>query len=404
MTAVDARCDRVLQQEDAEARRRRRLEAFYPACRRYVAGLTCCSGELEDLADTFPALLFALVSGYGTEKTRARAFELVAAGAPLRQAADALGLARWLRRLPAGAFTDPLPTFPSDRDFCLHIANLIPREQSLLPVWLSRVTHALEAAGSAYALWLARQHDLAGPPEDLFALMAAWAWFSGRPGLLGNRLLRRPWTPEMSFKRAREELATWRQRLRLIECLGPGIETPWLADAAAGGFNFVALRTVEDFIAESEALENCLDQYADQLHTGLTAVFSIRKGARRVACVEIGLHDEEVSMPNIVQLRGVRNRRASPEIWQATYSWLGGQRLAPLSPLRHAPKPMQRIAARRQLWSPYLAILDGTRHAGAFRRMVLNPTRAPALDPARTPLLPLRNIGTRAPIGLRERT
>src|SRR5262249_25769236 len=91
-------------------------------------------------------------------------------------------------------------------------------------------------------------------------------------------------------------------------------------------------------------------------------------------------------------------------IWQATYSWLGGQRLAPLSPLRHAPKPMQRIAARRQLWSPYLAILDGTRHAGAFRRMVLNPTRAPALDPARTPLLPLRNIGTRAPIGLRERT
>ena len=297
-----------MQQEDAEGRRQRRLEAFHPSYRRYVASLTCCSGELEDLADTFPALLFALVSGYGTAESRERAFELVAAGASLRQAADALGLARWLRRLPASAFTDPLPTFPLDGDFCLHIANLIPREERLLPVWLSRVTHALETAGSVYALWLARQHDLAGPPEDLFAFMAAWAWFSGRPGLLGNRLLRRPWTAEMSFKRAREELATWRQRLRLIECLGPGIDTPWLADARAGGFDFVALRTVEDFIAESEALENCLDQYADQLNTGLTAVFSIRKGARRVACVEIGLHDEEVSMPNIVQLRGARNR------------------------------------------------------------------------------------------------
>ena len=236
--------------------------------------------------------------------------------------------------------------------------------------------------------------------------MAAWAWFSGRPGLLGHRLLRRPWTPGMSFKRAREELAAWRQRLRLIECLGPGIESPWLADGTASGFDFVALRTVEDFVAESEALENCLDQYADQLHTGLTAVFSIRKGARRIACVEIGLHDEEVSMPNIVQLRAARNRRAPPEIWQATYSWLGGQRLVPLSPLRHAPRPMQRIEARRQLWNPYLEVLEGTRHAGPFRRAVFQQMRAPGLEPRRT-RPPLRLGATRptgVPGGARGRT
>ena len=316
----------------------------------------------------------------------------------MRQAADALGLAWWLRKLPARAFCHPLPAFPLDRDFCLHISNLIPRDEDLLPVWLARVSHALEAGDLAYALWIARQHDLSGPPEDLFAFMAAWAWFSGRPGLMGHRLLRRPWTPEMSFKRAREELTAWRQRLRLIECLGPGIESPWLADGTAAGFDFVALRTVEDFIAESEALENCLDQYADQLHTGLTAVFSIRKGARRIACVEIGLHDEEVSMPSIVQLRSARNRRAPPEIWQATYGWLGGQRLAPLSPLRHAPKPMQRIEARRQLWNPYLEVLEGTRHAGAFRRTVFQQLRTPGLDPRRARLLPPR-LGLRRPAG-----
>jgi hypothetical protein len=406
MTAVDATRDPPLEQLDAAERRRRRIEAFHPWGRRYVAQLTCCSAELEDLADTFPALLFALVSGYGTPQTRERAFELVSAGASLRQAADALGLAWWLRRLPAGAFMQPLPDFPLGSDFCLNIANLIPREERLLPAWLKRVSHALEAGGGAYALWLARQRDLVGPPEDLFALMAAWAWFSGQPGLLGNRLLRRPWTPAMSFKRAREELTAWRQRLRLSECLGSGIETPWLADSTAGGFEFVALRTVEDYIAESEALENCLDQYADQLHAGLTAVFSIRKGARRVACVEIGLHDEEVSMPNIVQLRGARNRRAPPEVWQATYGWLGGQRLAPLSPVRRA-RPLQRVEARRQLWNPYLAKLEGTRHCGDFRRLVLQPTRAPALDLRRTPRLPLpAGDGelARAPAGPEERT
>lgn len=199
----------------------------------------------------------------------------------------------------------------------------------------------------------------------------------------------------MSFKRAREELAAWRQRLRLIECLGPGIERAWLADGPAAGFQFVALRTVDDFIAESEALENCLDQYADQLHTGLTAVFSIRKGARRVACVEIGLHDEEVTMPTIVQLRAARNRRAPPEVWQATFSWLGSQRLEPLSPLRCAPKPLKRIEARRELWRPYLEVLASTRYEPAFKRAVFQSTLRPSRDrpglrprPARPPAAP----------------
>ena len=226
MKAVDVRQDLPQVQETAAGRRRRRLESFHPCYRRYIAELTCCASEVEDLADSFPGLLFALVTRYATVEQRQRAFDLVCTGEPLRQAADALGLAWWLRRLPAHAFTEPLPAFPVDGDFSLHIANLIPREDSLVPAWLARVSQAVEAGDLPYALWIARQHDLAGPPEDLFAFMAAWAWFSGRPGLLGHRLLRRPWTPQMSFKRAREELAAWRQRLRLIECLGSGIESP----------------------------------------------------------------------------------------------------------------------------------------------------------------------------------
>jgi len=389
MTAVEGERDLSEDQEAADGRRQRRLEAFHSSYRRYVAELTCCTGELEDLADSFPALLFALVSGYGTPAQREDCCTLVCEGAPLREAADAIGLGLWLRKLPAQAFTAPLAAFPPDQEFAFRISNLIPRDQRLLPTWLARVSHALEVGGRAYALWIARQQGLADPPDEHFMYMAAWAWFSGRPGLLGHRLLRRPWAPEMSFKRAREELAAWRQRLRLIECLGPGIESPWLADGTASGFTFIALRTVDDFITESEALENCLDQYADQLHTGLTAVFSIRKGARRVACVEIGLHDEEASMPTIVQLRAARNRRAPPEIWQATFSWLGGQRLTPLAPLQHAPKPMQRVEARRQLWNPYLEFLVGSRHEPAFRRLVLHQLRAPGPDRHRTrPPLP----------------
>ncbi len=381
MIAVDGKRGPTHALENAVSQRERRLQAFHPGYRRFVAELTACSGEVEDLADSFPALLFALVSGFATAEKRERCFELVGEGAPLRDAADALGLGWWLRRLPAQALTAPLPEFPLDQDFALRISNLIPRDERAIPLWLARVGHAFEAGGGAeYALWIARQADLGGPPDDQFLFMAAWAWFAGQPGLPGHRLLRRPWTAEMSFKRAREELAAWRQRLRLIESLGPGIERAWLADGPASGFNFVALRTVDDFIAESEALENCLDQYADQLHAGLTAVFSIRKGTRRVACVEIGLHDEEATMPAIVQLRAARNRRAPPEVWQAAYSWLGSQRLEPLSPLRHTPKPMKRIEARRKLWSPYLTALAGTRYELPFRRALSRAVRPVAQD------------------------
>src|SRR5215831_2427966 len=129
MTAVDARCNRTMQQEDAEGRRQRRLEGFHPSYRRYVASLTCCSGELEDLADTFPALLFALVSGYGTAESRERAFELVAAPGGRRLGARPLAApaagqrvhgslahlpARW-RLLPAHCQPDPARGTPPAR-------------------------------------------------------------------------------------------------------------------------------------------------------------------------------------------------------------------------------------------------------------------------------------------------
>jgi hypothetical protein len=352
-------------------RREQRLDAFAPQQRAIVREFASRSSALEDLADSFPALLFALATGYATPPKRERAVALICAGEPLRAAADVLGIGWWMRKLPPQAFGRPLPALPADAEFSLRISSLMPQDAAAAFAWLTRVGHASEAAGSAYALWIARHREVSGPPDDFFKFMAAWAWFSGQPGLLGHRLLRRPWSADMSFKRAREEAAAWRHRLRLIECLGPGIERPWLADGRVAGMDFVALRTVEDFIAESEALDNCLDQYADQLHSGLTAVFSIRKGSRRVACVEIGLHEEEVTMPTIVQLRGARNRRAPPELWQATFAWLGGQRLEPLSPGDHLPKPPRRAAARRKLWGPYLAFLAGTSHAKAFRRAIM---------------------------------
>ncbi len=360
---------------DVAERRQRRLARFQPPWQKGIAGLTACAPELEDLAETFPALLFALVSGYATPAARARVSAMVAAGACLKDAADALELPWWLRRLPPDAFVAPLPKFPTDSDFALRIGNYLPRDACAARQWFKDVSIAQAAAGADYALWFARHIKPNVLAEDAALMMGAWAWFSQHPGHLGHTLVRKRWSGEVSPRRALDEFSYWRRRLRLVDALGLGIEDCWLAEGTAGGLSFVPLRTVADFLDEAHAMENCLDQFADHLLTGHSVVFSIRRGDKRVACVEIGMHDAECTMPSIVQLRAPKNRRASPGIWQATFAWLGSQRLAPRKVRGSRTNAVRRATARQELWRPFLEHLAGTPYEASLRRWLLLPAR-----------------------------
>src|SRR3954447_19788715 len=86
--------------EDPAHRNARRVESFAPRYRRLVHELVSSGKAFEDLADTFPGLLFALATGGGAANAREMTRARVAAGAPLRDAAETLGLPWWLRRLP----------------------------------------------------------------------------------------------------------------------------------------------------------------------------------------------------------------------------------------------------------------------------------------------------------------
>ena len=68
----------------------RRLNAFPQPYRKYVAGLSSCAPAVEDLADSFPALLFAMATGYSNVRRRQAAFEAIVAGHPLKVAAGFL--------------------------------------------------------------------------------------------------------------------------------------------------------------------------------------------------------------------------------------------------------------------------------------------------------------------------
>lgn len=351
----------ALGHETRSARRGRRLSAFRPRWRMRLAALVSRAPAMEDLADSFPGLLFALASGYGSPARRRRASTCVNDGHPLKAAAAVLGLPMWLRRVPPQAFTVPLPPLPTDAEFALAMAGRLPLQAQDAALWFGRITHALKTCGRDFALWVAREPRLgpAAASDEDFLWLTAWAWFGDQPATRGHALLRRPWSPEMSWKKAREETAIWRKRIDLAATLGRGIRDTWFADGQALGMDIVALRTVEQFVAESSTMENCLDQYAPHLLYDRVRIFSVRKQGRSVASLELSLRADEATMAGISQLRGPRNRRVPTHVWQAVHAWLGSQPFRALA--SHPADPAGARDALRQIWQPYFDAVQATR-------------------------------------------
>ena len=342
---------------DPEVRRTHLMQSFHAPFRQKVAEVASRSTCFEDLADAFPGLLFALATGYGTVESRREAAAHLTSGSRLREAARAVGLPWWMRRLPPQAFKKKLERLPDDPAFAARIVNLMPSAQ-ISAKWLERVLQAYRTCGPDFALWVAK-HDRFHAPlitDPALPYVAAWAWFARHPDTLGGRLLRRPWTPAMSPRRAFDELTAWRKRVRMSLALAALDRRQWLIEGSMLGYDFVELREIGDFVTESEVMDNCLDAFAEKLEAGVSYVFSIRQDGIPVADVEIGAHPIEPNLPTIVQLRGPRNKRVNPEIWRAAYAWIGSQQLNP------APPQVINAAARRRawrtLWKPYLDVLD----------------------------------------------
>lgn len=359
---------------DKESRRSQLLQSFHSSCRRKVDEIAGRAACFEELAETFPGLLFALATNYATVEARRAAVAHLVAGSRLREAANALGLPWWMRKLPPQAFSKRLQTIPDDPRFSARIVNLLPALPTISAKWLERVVQAYRICGPEFALWVAR-HDRFHAPlitDPALPYVAAWAWFARHPDTLGGRLLRRPWTPTMSPRRAFDEVTAWRKRIRLALTLSALDRVPWLAESSALGYEFVELRSIEDFIAESERMDNCLDSFSEKLESGASYVFSIRRNGVPLADIEIGTHPVEPSLPTIVQLRGPRNKRAHPEVWRAAYTWLGGQELHPVPPQTASSAARRR--AWRALWKPYFSVLEPA-DRDRFERLALDLDR-----------------------------
>ena len=165
------------------------------------------------------------------------------------------------------------------------------------------------------------------------------------------------WTSDIGQRRAISEALAWLKRIELAVIVEGGLGETWFPAGSVAGFDFVPLATLADFLTEADTLDNCLDQYGDQLRDGSTRLYSVRRGGMHVAAIELAPHEDDGSAPAIRQLRGPRNKRVSSEIWQAALLWLGQQRLRPLPTGVRPAQQAARMRALKAIWRPYLDAL-----------------------------------------------
>ncbi len=370
--------------EDRVARRDRRIGEFQTNARPRIAALTAAAPALEDLADSFPGLLFALASNYNEGNARDRAMALTQQGGSLRQVSDALGLPLWLRRLPPAAYTDLFAQLPMDADFGLRLGSFVPTDRRRAAAWLSGISDAYLVGGREFALWTARAWGTltSTVPPNRAGLVAAWYWYSFHAASHGHDLIRCGFDPRLSASAAAEEFYTWLKRVALVEWLGTGTLSPWIPDAQIGTYEFAMLRRAEDFIEAAGQLDNCLEQFAPRLSNGISTVARISRSGRIVACIEIGLHETDPAIPAIVQLRGYKNKRVPADLWRKAYDWISHAPIEPFLPDRLTPSPADRSLARQRLWEPYLLALEehtdpaGKVAASRLRRSLMPRLRA----------------------------
>ncbi|MFN3623809.1 MAG: hypothetical protein ACK4TP_07070 [Hyphomicrobium sp.] len=335
---------------------------FAYSARREVRRLMRSSPRLADLAIVFPGAMYTLATRRGSQEMRDAAMTLIEDGAPLKSVARTLGLALWLRRLPPEAFQKAVASVPSSENFTRRIATRLPAVPSHSALWLDSVAFAAKACNEDFALWLADQPIFSEPgkPEQMFGVLAAYAWHSRAPHTRAHSLIVVPWRPEIAFDTALCAAKSWLNRMRLTLQLGPGVLTdPWLSGGQVRGYTFVPLLDRTEILAEARAMQNCADQYAERLADDRCRLFSIRREREHVATLEIGPHSREAGMLAITQLKGRHNMAAPLDVWQAAYAWLAAQSGLRRLPPRIPPERKLDEDAWRQLIAPYRKTADG---------------------------------------------
>jgi hypothetical protein len=339
------------------------LERFDAGLREAVAAETMASPRLADLAVSCPAALVAIACPgedaafvEGARRARALAME----GRPLAQICAAAEVPLWLRRARPETFRARPPRLPDTPNVRRAIANHVPKGAGATTFknapwrWLEAVAIAFETADEEVGLWMARRaaaSDLVG----IFRarVVALWAWRS-RHAPQPEAWPR--WSPELGWDRASDLAFDWRARLAFDVYGGPGGDArqAWERD----GFTFSPLLDFEAIVAEGEAMRHCVADYAYEVATAESTLWSVSKDGARVATAEIGSRDGSAFV-GVRQLYGVKNEAAPREAWRAATLFAVDLDARFDTERRVARSREERRRAWEAFWEPYWAAKSG---------------------------------------------
>ncbi len=307
-----------------------------------------------DLLNSFPAIIFAIATEYGAQEERNATLRFVKNGQPLRFIAEAIGLPFWLRKVPPEAFTNELGIFPKDPDFNRKIAGALPAQWNVMANWLNYVPRAAQYGNEEFAIWLSKQkifeyeHSI-----SLQVYMAAvYSWYSRHPDSLAGGLIEKTWSKSSNYETVMQNLNNWLNRLKVKLCFGPnGISDSWLTPGQVGGYQFVPLLTPDALKDEGSRMDHCVADYTLNVAHNGCRIFSLRRGGKHIATLEIQSHPEHPGMPTIEQLYGPGNEEVAQSVWQATFAWLAKQENYNLP--CYDNEPNLDVSIWKKLWIPY---------------------------------------------------
>jgi hypothetical protein len=329
------------------------IRRFPRGFRRRLRKLVRGSSRLGELLYTFPGLAFVLAVGGRSHAARGQAIQLVKEGRPLSDAAIALDVPLWMRRLPPEAFSGPFGSVPGSEEFGRRIVNEIPSKPDEAAMWLRWVLLAAECCDENFALWLAGQKIYQADDSGKLPLLplAAFAWFSRGEHGPGRGLMGRPWHANMRFGAAVEEMRTWLERIILDYCRDGGSRNgSWFKTRKACGYRVTPLLSADELRDEGDKMNNCVATYVPKVASGACLIYSIRRGGQRVATMEIAPRQ---GAPAIVQLLAAGNMNAGEDVWRAANGWLSKQGEYPM--VAHGAMAQMPVIPNRweAIWRPY---------------------------------------------------
>ena len=306
------------------------LPRYRRSVRKRVARLARLDDRVADLAVSFPALMVALAAGTAWDQEKARAIRIVRDGGSLKDAAAALNMAYWMRKLPPEAFVQAPSGLPQSVNLQKRLPNLMPKEAKATAAWLQFVEAAQDLGDDTFTTWVAGtrldwervSHSLARSLTSV----GIYVWFSSSPAHEAGLHAPRRWSSSMSWTNTLDDTCIWLRKLAEVarsDALARA--DTWLRGGKIDGYQFVPLMTAEALETEGQVMCHCAGDYALAVASGQCRVFAIRERKRAVATLEIRPHHDDGRMPMIVQLRGYDNADVPADVWKAVYLWMGRQ-------------------------------------------------------------------------------